>query len=60
MLKKVKIIYKENSPEWIYFVSLYHIFHDKLSELAEQDIGSEESGFKDSFGISSINSKMMV
>src|SRR5699024_12867129 len=36
------------SPEWIYFVSLYHIFHDKLCELDEQDIAPEGSGFKDS------------
>ncbi|MGL5550318.1 MAG: helicase-related protein [Culicoidibacterales bacterium] len=48
VLEKVKTIYQENSPEWIYFVSLYHIFHDKLSELDEQDIAPEGSGFKDS------------
>lgn len=38
VLEKVRTIYQENPPEWIYFVSLYHIFHDKLSELDEQDI----------------------
>ena len=48
VLEKVKTIYQENSPEWIYFVSLYHIFHDKLSELDEQDIAPDGSGFKDS------------
>lgn len=48
VLKKVKTIYQENSPEWIYFVSLYHIFHDKLSELDEQDVAPDGSGFKDS------------
>ncbi len=48
VLEKVKTIYQENSPEWIYFVSLYHIFHDKLSELDEQDIAPDGSGFKES------------
>ena len=48
VLEKVKTIYQENPPQWIYFVSLYHIFHDKLSELDEQDIVPDGSGFKDS------------
>ncbi|KRO16986.1 helicase-related protein [Lacticaseibacillus saniviri] len=48
VLEKVRTIYQENSPEWIYFVSLYHIFHDKLEELDEQDIAPDGSGFKDS------------
>lgn len=48
VLEKVKTIYQENSPEWIYFVSLYHIFHDKLSELDEKEIAPDGSGFKDS------------
>jgi len=48
VLEKVRTIYQENPPEWIYFVSLYHIFHDKLSELDEQDIAPDGSGFKDS------------
>lgn len=48
VLEKVKTIYQENSPEWIYFVSLYHIFHDKLSELDEQEIVADGSEFKDS------------
>ncbi|MFG5465340.1 helicase-related protein [Enterococcus faecalis] len=48
VLEKVKTIYQENSPEWIYFVSLYHIFHDNLSELDEQDLAPDGSGFKDS------------
>lgn len=48
VLDKVKTIYQENSPEWIYFVSLYHIFHDKLGELDEKEIVPDGSGFKDS------------
>lgn len=48
VLEKVRTIYQENSPEWIYFVSLYHIFHDKLSELDEKDVAPDGSGFKNS------------
>lgn len=48
VLDKVRTIYQENTPEWIYFVSLYHIFHDRLNELDEEDIVPEGSGFKDS------------
>ena len=48
VLEKVRTIYQENTPEWIYFVSLYHIFHDRLNELDEEDIVPEGSGFKDS------------
>ena len=48
VLEKVKTIYQENSPEWIYFVSLYHIFHNELGELDEQELVPEGSGFKDS------------
>ena len=48
VLDKVRTIYQENTPEWIYFVSLYHIFHDKLNELDEEEIVPAGSGFKDS------------
>lgn len=48
VLEKVQTIYQENTPEWLYFVSLYHIFHDKLGELDEQEIAPEGSDFKDS------------
>ncbi|AQW20957.1 helicase [Lentilactobacillus curieae] len=48
VLDKVRTIYQENTPEWLYFVSLYHIFHDKLEELDEQDVAPDGSGFKES------------
>lgn len=48
VINKIKTIYKENSPEWIYFVSLYHIFHDKLNELDEGAIAPNNSDFKNS------------
>lgn len=48
VLKQLENIYKENSPEWIYLVSLYHIFHQQLDELDEENIIKEGSDFKDS------------
>lgn len=48
VLEKVRTIYQENSPEWIYLVSLYHIFHDKLNEMDENEVVSRDTGFKDS------------
>lgn len=48
VIEKIKTIYQENSPEWIYFVSLYHIFHDKLNELDEDSIAPKNSDFKNS------------
>lgn len=48
VLAKVKKIYQENSPEWLYFVSLYHIFHEQLNELDEEEIARDDSNFKDS------------
>ncbi|OJG79771.1 hypothetical protein RV10_GL000559 [Enterococcus pallens] len=47
ILEKVKKLYQENTPEWIYFVSLYHIFHEQLDELDEKKVIKEGTGFKD-------------
>ncbi|UQS81818.1 SNF2-related protein [Bombilactobacillus folatiphilus] len=48
VLQKVKTIYQENPPYWLYLVSLYHIFHNKLGELDEQELVSENSSLQDS------------
>lgn len=48
VLDQMKTFYKENSPEWIYFVTLYHVFHDRLGELTEDNIIKTRTGFKDS------------
>ncbi len=39
--------FKENSPEFIYFITLYNIFNDFLEDLS-QDLGANDAiGFKD-------------
>lgn len=47
ILKDIEKIYKDNSPEYIYFVTLYNIFKEYLGELTEDNIIKSKTGFKD-------------
>ena len=38
--------YKENSPEFIYFITLYNIFNEFLDDLSLDSLPNEEIGFK--------------
>ncbi|MHA7102535.1 helicase-related protein [Roseivirga pacifica] len=38
--------YKENSPEFIYFITLYNIFNDFLEDLSLDNLPNEQIGFK--------------
>lgn len=38
--------YKENSPEFIYFITLYNIFNEFLDDLSLESLPNEEIGFK--------------
>ena len=40
--------YKENSPEFIYFITLYNIFNDFLDDLSIDNLPNEQIGFKES------------
>lgn len=40
--------YKDNSPEFIYFVILYNIFNDFLDDLSLDNIPNDKVGFKES------------
>lgn len=40
--------YKENSPEFIYFVTLYNIFNEFLEDISEDVLPNEATGFKSS------------
>lgn len=40
--------YKENSPEFIYFLILYNVFHEFLKDLDGDSMPNEATGFKDS------------
>lgn len=39
--------YKENSPEYIYFITLYNIFNEFLKDIAAENLPNEGIGFKD-------------
>ena len=41
-------LYKENSPEFIYYVILYNIFKEFLVDVSEDDLADEKTGFKES------------
>ncbi|WP_100011639.1 helicase-related protein [Lentibacillus sediminis] len=46
VLNQLKFIYKENSPEWLYFVTLYNIFSNVLESLDEEKIIKKGTNFK--------------
>ncbi len=41
-------VYKENSPEFIYFMMLYHVFGEFLEDVSEDVLPNEATGFKQS------------
>lgn len=47
ILEQMKIVYKENTPEFIYFITLYSVFNEYLDELTEDKILKTRTGFKD-------------
>lgn len=47
VLEQMENIYKENTPEFIYFITLYNVFNDYLGELTEENIMKTKTGFKD-------------
>ena len=48
IVDNISNIYKENSPEFIYFVTLYNIFNEFLEDISEDVLPNEATGFKDS------------
>lgn len=41
-------LYKENSPEFIYFLTLFNIFDEFLEDITEDELANERTGFKES------------
>ena len=41
-------LYKENSPEFIYYFTLYNIFAEFLEDISEDELANEKTGFKES------------
>ena len=48
VVEYISDLYKENSPEFIYYVILYNIFHEFLLDVSEDNLANERVGFKNS------------
>lgn len=48
VLDNITAAYNENSPDFIYFVTLYNIFNEFLEDISEDVLPNEATGFKDS------------
>ena len=48
IIAHIESVYRENAPEYIYFVTLYHLFREFLEDLSEDDLPNEATGFKQS------------
>jgi SNF2 family DNA or RNA helicase len=48
VLDGITAAYNENSPEFIYFVAIYNIFNEFLSDISEDILPNEAIGFKES------------
>ena len=47
VLEQMQMLYKENTAEFIYFVTLYNIFNNYIDELTEDNIVKSKTGFKE-------------
>jgi len=47
LLRDLETLYKDQTPEFIYFLTLYNIFKDFIGELDEEKIIRTKTGFKD-------------
>lgn len=48
VLDNITNAYKENAPDFLYFVTLYNIFKEFLEDISEDVLPNEATGFKDS------------
>jgi SNF2 family DNA or RNA helicase len=47
VIEGITAAYNENSPEFVYFVAIYNIFNEFLSDISEDVLPNEATGFKD-------------
>lgn len=47
LVEHISTVYKENSPERIYFLMLYNIFNEFLEDLNEDVLPNDRTGFRD-------------
>ena len=48
VIENITSAYNENSPEFIYFMTLYHVFSEFLDDISEDVLPNEATGFKES------------
>lgn len=48
VIENITVAYNENSPDFIYFVTLYNIFNEFLEDISEDTLPNEATGFKES------------
>ena len=48
IISSISTAYRENSPEFIYFMMLYHVFSEFLNDISEDVLPNEATGFKQS------------
>lgn len=48
VIDNITSAYNENSPEAIYFITLYHVFSEFLDDISEDVLPNEATGFKES------------
>ena len=48
VIENISAAYRENAPEWIYFIALYNIFKAFLEDVSEDELPNEATGFKES------------
>lgn len=48
IIESISTAYHENSPELIYFITLYNVFSEFLDDISEDSLPNEATGFKQS------------
>lgn len=48
IINSIGSAYNENSPEFIYFITLFNIFNEFLEDISEDELPNERTGFKNS------------
>lgn len=48
IVESISNVYKENSGEFIYFITLYNIFNEFLEDISEDNLPNEATGYKNS------------
>lgn len=48
VLENIEMAYAENAPEFIYYLTVYHIFTEFLEDISEDNLADSAIGFKES------------